>query len=430
MQQFNMKQKEEYKETEIGLLPENWRFDNIVNYVDFQRGTEPGSDKYNKNGEGIRFLRVVDISGSRDDKIYTTLNNVKECQEVDILITFDGSPGIIKRGLKGAYSSGIRKVIIKDKEKIKLDFIYYVLQTNFVQDIIQEYSTGVTIKHASKSIPHIKIPLPSYPEQKKIVAVLSAVQETKEKTEEVIKATKELKKSMMKYLFTCGPVSVKEAENVPLKETKIGMMPEEWEVEKISRTCKVKSTSIALPILPSIDTRNDGDLLVHGIKVSDMNLPQNKREILGANIEVRLPKKIAEKKAIPSMSIVFPKRGAAIATNKKRLTTTWTILDPNLIAVVPNQTVNPYFLYYWFLIFNIKSIQSPGPTPQLNKKDVEPVQFPLPPFPIQQKIASILSIIDLKIEKEGNKKEALEELFKSMLHNLMTAKIRVNNLEI
>jgi type I restriction enzyme S subunit len=234
----------------------------------------------------------------------------------------------------------------------------------------------------------------------------------------------------MRHLFTYGPVPAGAAESVPLTETEIGLVPEGWEVEKISRTCKVKSSSIALPTLPSMGTGNDADFLVHGIKVSDMNLPQNEREILGANIEVRLPKGVAEKKAIPPMSTVFPKRGAAIATNKKRLTTTWTILDPNLIAVVPGSGVNPYFLYYWFLIFDIKSIQSPGPTPQLNKKDVEPVQFPLPPLHTQQKIASILSTVDKKIEAEENKKIALDELFKSLLHNLMTGKIRVNHLEV
>ena len=57
-------------------------------------------------------------------------------------------------------------------------------------------------------------------------------------------------------------------------------------------------------------------------------------------------------------------------------------------------------------------------------------QIPLPALPTQQKIASILSAIDAKIEAEENKKKALEELFKSLLHNLMTAKIRVNQLEV
>jgi len=45
-------------------------------------------------------------------------------------------------------------------------------------------------------------------------------------------------------------------------------------------------------------------------------------------------------------------------------------------------------------------------------------------------IASILSAIDAKIEAEENGKKALEGLFKSMLHHLMTGKIRVSNLNL
>jgi len=194
-----------FKETEIGMIPEDWGVAKLIDHVDLERGTEPGSGSYNKEGKGLRFLRVVDISGSRKDIIYTPSDNIKLCSVDDILITFDGSPGIVRRGLEGAYSSGIRKVLFKDI-KLDKDFIYFALQTNFVKNKIEEFSTGVTIKHASKSIPQIQLPLPPLSEQKKIAAVLSAVQEAKEKTEEVIRATKELKKSLMKKLFTEGVI--------------------------------------------------------------------------------------------------------------------------------------------------------------------------------------------------------------------------------
>jgi len=54
----------------------------------------------------------------------------------------------------------------------------------------------------------------------------------------------------------------------------------------------------------------------------------------------------------------------------------------------------------------------------------------LPQFPIQQKIASIMTAIDQKIEAEENKKKALENPFKTLLHNLMTSKIRVNHISL
>lgn len=58
------------------------------------------------------------------------------------------------------------------------------------------------------------------------------------------------------------------------------------------------------------------------------------------------------------------------------------------------------------------------------------MQIPLTPLPEQKKIAAILSAIDQKIEAEENKKKALEDLFNTLLHNLMTAQIRVNHLEV
>jgi type I restriction enzyme S subunit len=56
--------------------------------------------------------------------------------------------------------------------------------------------------------------------------------------------------------------------------------------------------------------------------------------------------------------------------------------------------------------------------------------IPYPSIPQQQQIASVLSAVDEKLEKEENKKKALDALFKTLLHDLMTAKLRVNHLEV
>lgn len=66
----------------------------------------------------------------------------------------------------------------------------------------------------------------------------------------------------------------------------------------------------------------------------------------------------------------------------------------------------------------------------LNKQIVGNILLFFPNLSTQQKIASILSTVDEKIEKEENKKKALDELFKSLLHNLMIAKIRVKDLAV
>ncbi|MDI6810906.1 MAG: restriction endonuclease subunit S [archaeon] len=64
------------------------------------------------------------------------------------------------------------------------------------------------------------------------------------------------------------------------------------------------------------------------------------------------------------------------------------------------------------------------------KEAVENTVIPLPPLPEQHQIAHILSTVDKKIEVEERRKATLKELFKTMLHKLMTGEIRVNKVEL
>ncbi len=51
--------------------------------------------------------------------------------------------------------------------------------------------------------------------------------------------------------------------------------------------------------------------------------------------------------------------------------------------------------------------------------------MPLPPLPEQREISRILSTVDEKISAEENRRRTLEALFKTLLHHLMTGKLRV-----
>ena len=94
-------------------------------------------------------------------------------------------------------------------------------------------------------------------------------------------------------------------------------------------------------------------------------------------------------------------------------------------------SIESQYLYYlaWshHILPKAQKIVS-GSTPSRQRVDVRRfLQFviPLPPLPEQRQIARILQAVDRKIEAEENRREALEALFKSLLHDLMTARRRL-----
>jgi type I restriction enzyme S subunit len=216
------------------------------------------------------------------------------------------------------------------------------------------------------------------------------------------------------------------------KQTEIGPLPESWKSTRLDKCCVVISSSLSYTDFADMPVSHESDLIsAMGIKVSDMNLLGNETRLNKANLEKTIFRSTAERKLAPPNTIVFPKRGAAIATNKKRVTTTWTVFDPNLIGVRAGEGVDPDFLFYWFQQFDLKTITDPGPTPQLNKKNLEPLLIPVPTDEAEQReIAFILQTIDRKIDVHERKRRMLRELFKTLLHQLMRGEICVGNLDI
>ena len=161
------------------------------------------------------------------------------------------------------------------------------------------------------------------------------------------------------------------------KETEIGLVPESWAVDRLDQYAHVISTRMAYSELEIIaPAPEENSVRVLGIKVSNMNLPGNEVELQSAAVEKTMLRANAERRAAPPRTIIFPKRGAAIATNKKRLSTTWTVFDPNVIGVVGRDGLDQEYLFQWFQTFDLRTITEPGPTPQLNKKNLRTAVSP------------------------------------------------------
>jgi type I restriction enzyme, S subunit len=314
-------------------------------------------------------------------------------------------------------------------DRVDNQFVYFLLWSEHVMPRAKTLVSGSTPSRQRvdpSSFYKIEVPLPPLNEQRKIAFILSLMRRGIGIQERLVQEVTELKASFLKKFFTEG------LRGEPQAETEIGQMPESWGATPLGECCYVLSGSLSYTDflnLPPADPNNSIECMA--VKVSDMNLPGNEIRFLDANAKKRLSATLARKKLIPPNAVVFPKRGAAIATNKKRLTTTWTVLDPNLIAVLPREGVDCDFLFFWTQTFDLKKITDPGPTPQLNKKDLTPLLMPVPPdIEEQREIAAALLNLEAKIDIHQRRLGLFRELFRTLLHQLLIGEIRVDDLDL
>jgi type I restriction enzyme S subunit len=193
-------------------------------------------------------------------------------------------------------------------------------------------------------------------------------------------------------------------------------MMQGWEIKKLGEVCDLKSGTT---ISPSLE-REEGDVLY--VKVGDMNLPENEIEINTSSRFVN-SNEIKAIQIVPVGAVIFPKRGGAIATNKKRKVIRPTIVDLNTMAIIPTNKLDNEYFYYWFQMIDLNEISNGTTIPQINNYSFDDIYIKYPKsLPEQQRIVSILdecfaAIDKVKANAEQNLKNA-KELFESYLQGV------------
>jgi len=194
-------------------------------------------------------------------------------------------------------------------------------------------------------------------------------------------------------------------------------LPKGWEWVRLGEIVRV----ISGKTINSQYEQENGDIIY--LKVSDMNLPENSKEIKTSSRFVDYNTYFREEELIPAHSIIFPKRGGAIATNKKRIIIQKMYVDSNIMALSVPELINLDYIYYWFNTIDLWKLNSGTSVPQINNKDIEPILVPIPPKQEQKRIVDkINEKMDYcnKIEEQIKKlKKDNEMLMKAILQKFL-----------
>ena len=342
--------------------------------------------------DGLPIIRIQDLTGSSNDRGFYKGNYPSkiEINTGDVLISWSASLGVyIWNNGKALLNQHIFKVVF-DKKEIDKDYFVYAVQ--FSLNKMKRLTHGATMKHVvKKDFENVLIPYPSLEEQRKIAYVLDKLKISIGKKTSELNKLDELIKARFVEMFG-DPQDSKY----------------KWKKSTIEKCCTLKSGKT----LPR-NIENEGGNIPY-VKVKDMNSLENTTYITTSTRFVS--DKTANKSIFPVGTVIFPKRGGAIGTNKKRLTKVPICADLNIMGVIPdNSRISSYYLFEYFNMVDLNTLNNGSSVPQINNKDINPLNINIPPLSLQNEFANFVQQVDKSKVAVQKSLDETQKLFDSLM---------------
>ena len=184
-------------------------------------------------------------------------------------------------------------------------------------------------------------------------------------------------------------------------------MREGWEYKKLGEVCTIKAG-----YTPQKNELTDNGAYPY-YKVADMNTLGN-----DVYLDITSSYKIDANILFPKGAIVFPKNGAAVSTNKKRILKYDSIVDLNTGVAIFPKSINEKFAYYWFIDTDFKKYVRGGALPTLDIKSLKDKPFPSIDKSTQLAIVSELDKINELIRLKKEQLKDFDNLAQSLFYEM------------
>jgi len=411
------------QKTEIGTFPGTWNIDRVDFAFEIQQGKQVSIG--NRAGHNQRpFLRTKNVFWNRLDLSALDQMHFSEKEEArlelaagDLLVCEGGSIGrtaMWNNEVDGCvYQNHLHRLRAKDG---KVDPQFGVYWFWYAFDIAKLYfgrGNVTTIPNLSQSkLAELPMALPPFIEQRKIAHILSTVQRAIEEQERIIQTTTELKKALMHKIFTEG------LRNEPQKHTQIGPIPKSWEVVNLSDVCTFQSGGT-----PSKQNPDFWKGTIPWVSPKDMKRPR----LTDVTDHISHEALESGSKLAPAGSVFVVVRGMILAkTVPVALAEVPMAINQDMKAIVPGAKLRSDFLLYALETLRgalFKKVGRAGHgTATLMSSEIANFKIPLPDLTTQQEVAAAIHILEIKKELHEQKLAAFQSLFRTLLHELMTAK--------
>ena len=422
-----------YKQTEVGVIPEDWEVVEFSEIGEAIIGLTYSPSDVNSSGKLVhRSSNIQNNQLAYDDNVYVTCNVPDKLilKKNDILICVrNGSRNLIGKSaiIKGqsvGETFGAFMSVFRTNGYAPL--IYQCFISNIVQSQINA-SLGATINQiTNKTLNSFQTPLPpTLTEQKAIATALSEVDELISSLDQLLTKKQAIKQGAMQELLTGKTRLQGFAGSGRFKQTEVGRIPEEWDA------CHFEDV---------LDGFSSGMTPYRGTpEFYRGNIPWITSGELNYNVITDTHEKITQDAVVKTSLKILPigtflmaitgleaagTRGSCGVTGIKATT------NQSCMALFPKLgKIDSKYLYHFYVHYgNELAFKFCQGTKQQSYtgKIVKILPINLPPTLTEQKaIATVLSDIDQEIEQLESKKAKYQELKQGMMQELLTGKIRL-----
>lgn len=419
---------EGYKKTEIGVIPNDWIVENFSKITEVITCGVAATPQYVSEQLGKPFLSASNVKDSRIDfdkhkfipiKLFEQITKHNKPELGDILYTRVGAgigdAAVIDKDYE--FAIYVSLTLIKLKKNLNSYYVSYLLNSDKYRDLAKngQFAGGGVQNLNVEVVRSFQIPVPNLNEQEKIATALSDTDALISELEKLIEKKQAIKTATMQQLLT-GKTRLPEfalcEDGTPktYKDSELGQIPDDWYVRKLGELVEITSGES-----PSkFNFVNDG---IPYFKVEQLNN--------GNFYAESTPYSVKLGKTILAGSLIFPKRGASILSNKIRILKVNACMDTNLMALTCSHELNPNYLLYSLSYGGLDKVADTTSIPQINNKHILPYKIFYPFIGEQIRISSILVDLENDIELSQQKVEKLRKIKLGMMQELLTGKTRL-----
>lgn len=300
-------------------------------------------------------------------------------------------------------------------------FLFFYLLHPDIRHHIAERMEGTTARQRIPDTVLLDLPVPDfdYRDQCVVSDALESVQSAMGIESRLVSRLLDLRTTAMNTLFTYG------LHGEPTRETGIGRLPQAWSVSPLLSLCQATDV---------VDFRKECDRAICYVDVSAID---RQYHTIAQSVEVVLRDAPSRaRKRIRAEDVLF----ATVRPTLLRVARVPPAFDDQVCSTAfcvlrgnPEVTV-PGYLFHVVrrdqFVERLGWAETGASYPAVTDRIVKQQPVPVPPLKEQREIVAILDAIDRKIEVHRRKRALLEQLFRTLLHDLMTGRIRADDLEL